>query len=237
MQLSHSDVVTRWTDRPAHRRLVASLLVILIEALVIVALIVLGAPQVTPRKLQRELVALTLAAPKAAQEAAKPSKSPSPQPRRAPAPPKKAHDPLPIQPRSTPNMVVVSKDDFAASDIGKLKATNGTGSGKAAYGPGEGPGGKTLYPAEWYVEPPHSVLAPYLKGNVPEGSWAMIACHTIEHNHVDNCFGLGESTPGLSSALRQAAWQFLVRPPRVDGRPLVGAWVRIRFDFNEKADE
>ncbi len=219
-------------DATARRRLVAAALVIAIEALIIVALILLGAPQETPRHMSSDLVALTLSAPKAT--LAKATRSPSPSSRPRAMPPKKKAPELPVQPKPTPNMVVVSKEDFAASDIGKLKPAGGAGS-KAAYGPGEGPGGKTLYPAEWYVEPGRNALAPYLKGNVPKGSWAMIACHTIERYHVDNCYGLGESTPGLSSALRQAAWQFLVRPPRVDGRPMIGAWVRIRFDFTEEA--
>ena len=139
----------------------------------------------------------------------------------------------------------LSTQELASADIGTKPSrqdhdtvgdpASGNGSGKdsvATYGPGEGPGGEQLFNPDWYSKPTDAQLAYYFpKGGAAEG-WAMIACQTVEKYHVDNCRELGE-TPGsgLARALRQAAWQFLVRPPRIGGRPMIGAWVRIRFDF------
>lgn len=237
MQAQFLESIAFWRRPVARNRKVSLVIVLLVEALIIVALLTLaGTPQVSRRK-QSDLVALTIAAEKTASE--KSRSRPLPQKKTAATPVKAAQPPLPTPPIPTPNMVVVSKEDFEASDISKLGKSSGGAAGggaKSAYGPGDGPGGKTLYPAEWYVEPPRSALALYLPNGAPPGAWAMVACRTIERYHVDNCYTLGQSHPGLSSALRQAAWQFLVLPPRVDGRPLVGAWVRIRFEFTKKPD-
>ena len=177
------------------------------------------------------------------------ARAPSPQKQRSkteaaprPAPPMISRPPTPPVPRAILPYVPMSRLDLAASDISRLgsaaapAAESGAGA-KTAAGPGEGPGGVTLYNAEWVREPNDAELRTYLPREVGSGSWALIACQTIAHNQVENCAQLGESPrgSGLSKAMRLAAWQFRVRPPRIDGKPMVGAWVRIRIDFGDKA--
>lgn len=175
---------------------------------------------------------------RAAQHAAAKAAPKSPQ-HQAPPPPL---PPAPLPNAAAPPMLAMNLGD---SDIGKMaKAPSGEGDGDtgkdsvAPYGPGEGPGGARLYEAEWYREPPPNVLALYLPGGAPAGAWATIACRTVPDYHVDSCRQLSDSPPGLglSRALREAAWQFLVRPPRVNGVSQVGAWVRIRITITPDGD-
>lgn len=136
----------------------------------------------------------------------------------------------------------LSHADFAASDIGAMKQNGGGDSVPAGenngrtYGPGEGPGGATLYNANWFKEPTSAELGGYLPPSAPPEGWGMIACQTLEHYRVDNCQILGESPrgSGFGRAVLDAAWQFQVIPPRINGKPQIGEWVRIRIDYGAK---
>jgi protein TonB len=167
-------------------------------------------------------------------------------PRLAPPIPKPKIElpPRPLQ------MIEVTRDEFLASDIAKLgTAGDGSPSGpRLAEGSGPGdsqqigtaPNGQPLYAAEWYREPTHTELAAYMPKRMPEGGgWGMVACRTAPRYKVEDCVELGNSPPGshLAGAVRQAAWQFLVRPPRKGGRPMIGEWVRIRITYNMERDE
>jgi protein TonB len=126
--------------------------------------------------------------------------------------------------------IEMSKADMAAGDISGLAAA-GSGSEGNSQVVGHGPNGEALYAAEWAREPSNAELDGYLARKGVEG-FGLVACRTIPGNRVEDCIELGQ-TPGsrLASAVRQAAWQFRVRPPRKGGHELVGSWVRIRIDY------
>lgn len=139
----------------------------------------------------------------------------------------------PRQPAEKPSpWIEMSKAEMAASDIGKMPKVASGGAGDSQV-VGHGPNGETLYAAEWAREPTNAELAGYMPRNVLEG-YGLIACKTIAGNRVEDCIELEQSPRGshLASAVRQAAWQFRVRPPRKGGKPMIGSWVRIRIDYS-----
>jgi len=98
-----------------------------------------------------------------------------------------------------------------------------------------GPAGQPLYDAQWYREPTDTELAYYAKRARPGPGFAEIGCQTVARFHVDNCVALGESPgSGYARAMLEAAWQFLVVPPRIGGKTMVGTWVRIRITFEDR---
>lgn len=111
--------------------------------------------------------------------------------------------------------------------------------GAAAYADtprvGTAPNGQPMYAAAWYREPSHDELAGYLSTADGPG-WGLVACKTAPDWHVDDCVALEEAPEGsrIARAVVAAAWQFQVRPPRINGEYKVGAWVRIRIDYGIK---
>lgn len=146
-------------------------------------------------------------------------------------------------------MLEVTREVYRASDISRLGSNapgyarsadagsaGGGGAGDSAR-VGTGPNGQPLYAAEWYREPTDTELSGYLPKSMPEnGGWGVIACRTAPRYRVTDCIELGQDPPGshFAGAVRQAAWQFLVRPPRIGGKPLVGEWVRIRIVYKAR---
>lgn len=121
-----------------------------------------------------------------------------------------------------------SPSDASASD----EAGGNSDSDKpVAYGSG----GQPLYAAQWYREPTDAELGYYAKQARQGAGFAEIACQTVARYHVDHCEEVGESPgSGLGRAMRDAAWQFLVIPPRVGGTMKVGTWVLIHITFTER---
>ncbi|MCE7795771.1 hypothetical protein LWE61_04270 [Sphingobium sufflavum] len=222
--------------------LIATILVHLL--LLLILLLSRGQPVV--KQEERDLMTFSVTPDPAKKDAGAKTKQPEKKAAlQAAAPPavKPVVTPDPPPQVAAPSIIPMTRDAFAASNIanlpshGKSAGSAGAGSDSAlASGPGQGPGGVQLYEAEWYRRPSDMELAGYLPAERPPNGWGLVACKTVENFHVENCQSLGESPPGsgFARAVRQAAWQFLVRPPRIDGRAQVGAWVRIRIDYSQR---
>lgn len=227
--------------RPIGRRALAFAIVVLVHIFLVLLLLFLN-PALKKAVAPKVFEMSSYDAPKPAEkQPQKKTVATKPQPQKPKAPP--------VDTTPAPEGKLFDKQLFEAIDITKLPNrraemaesadTQSTpGDSVPIYGPGQGPGGKTLYKAEWHREPTHAELAYYLPDGAPRGAWAIIACRTIANYRVEDCQEIGDSPPGsrLAGAIRQAAWQFRVRPPRIDGKPQVGTWVQIRIDFNEAED-
>ena len=251
MSVAYRSTAYRATPTPRDRA-ISVVLALAIGALLIFALLRLGGDRGDGRAGDARPLAFDFlprgddaATPSPEREKQREEKT-RPQPEKAPPPPKSdIVVPTPVRPVELPpipGLIVMSRADFAKSDIGKIKGTGrdadadgqqvADAGGSAGGGiPGGGPGGETLYPAEWYREPTRAEMVTYLPEGRGEG-WGMVACRTIARNRVEDCREMGESPgSGIARALRQAAWQFQILPPRVNGKPLLGVWVRVRFDI------
>lgn len=156
----------------------------------------------------------------------------------------------PVRPPKVPPppipWIQMSHDDFAQSDISTKpnraaeRAAAGTDAsgadsgGSANDGSGGGQQGDRLYNAEWYPHPPTQAEMDFYmpKNGLRMSGWGEIACRTVANYRVEDCKELGD-TPGsgFARSMVNASWQFRVMPPRVNGRPMVGTWVRIHYDF------
>jgi protein TonB len=147
---------------------------------------------------------------------------------------------LPVKPTIAPppqpsikkqSWIEMSSEEMASSDISKLPKA-GSGSAGDSEVVGHGPNGEAMYAVEWAREPTNAELGGYLPHDPPDG-WGEIACKTIPGNRVDDCIEIGQEPRGshLASAVRQAAWQFRIRPPRKGGKALMGVWILIHIDY------
>lgn len=163
-----------------------------------------------------------------------------------------ASKPVPPPPVPNPNspevqVLKLTHDEMVGLDATLRSHTNNNGQQSADANSGDASGdsdkagtgahGEQLYAAEWYRHPTDAELGTYMPRN--KIGWGEVACRTVARYHVEDCYELDESPRGsqISRGVREAAWQFLVRPPRVGGRSMVGEWVRIRITLYDRESD
>lgn len=233
-------VPDRWRER-LNGRALALAVVVLVHVLLALVLLLINPPGPKPRNDNTPSVFVLLpdSTPQRARKAAARKRPAATKPLATTTVPPPEKPVVPAKP------VIFGELAYNAVDISKMPsaappgtADTGTGQdGDTAEGVGTGPGGVTLYKAEWQREPTKAELSFYMPRNQPNDSWGTIACRTAPRNLVEDCVPLGDypGGSGIARGLVNAAWQFRVRPPRINGKPEIGAWVRIRIDFSSKA--
>jgi hypothetical protein len=239
----------RVPDWSALRRRGAGIVLALVAEALLVLMLLTMAPYAgrRPGGGGPALVTFDLPSQRAEQATTQPKTARNREQAAATPPPRPMPPPPPVEPpvvpwRLPPGVIELPPEVYAAADIGKLPrreqapaaAADGGGSPGAAGMPGDSatvgtaPNGEPLYAAEWVREPTHAELAFYLPKRQIGPGFGMIACRTVARFKVEDCVPLGE-TPGtgLAYSVQQAAWQFLVRPPRVGGKAQVGTVVAL----------
>jgi protein TonB len=231
------------------RRTLAISLAVLIPALLLFMLLFFG-PKKQPDDKDERMSVVSLTATKIADEAPEPSSPARERAEQQPVSPQESPPSERVEPLSPP-----APEPMAAPTIsppaerppspanpgiavrpstGKVYGppNSGGASSRDSERVGTAPNGEPLYAAAWYREPRNDELRGYLSTASGPG-WGLIACRTAPDYRVEDCVALDEYPNGsqINRALLAAAWAFRVRPPRLGGRSLVGAWVRIRIDY------
>ena len=229
-------------------RIVGMVVALALEALLLLVLLTLG--QMRPPHRDVPMASIAFDARDHSETPTQPEpKPPSESARAAPRPAQAQPLPdvaqaVPAQPPAA--IIPVSPQQMRSFDISNLptqpKAPAGPVIGPAytpAFGDskrvGTAPNGSPMYAAAWYREPTDQELRGYL--STAEGpAWGLITCKTVADYRVEDCVGLDEYPEGshMLRAVLAAAWQFRVRPPRVNGVSQVGDWVRIRIEYEVK---
>lgn len=232
---------------PWWRRLSGLLFALAMEGIIILLLVLSGQRLILGGRREQSLKTFTVSErPQLAEAPAKQTKQKRKRTvtRTQPTPPRQP-PPVPPTPLGPiPGMINLTQQEYRRADIGKIRsapaevaATDGDSDSTSddSVASGRAPNGEPLFNAEWYREPTDAELAFYLPKGVRSGA-AEIACKTAPRYRVEDCVILGDLPPGtgLARGLREAAWQFRVRPPRKGGNDLIGAWVRIHFDLIER---
>jgi protein TonB len=232
---------SRWRDSDESRHALTLAIVVLLHLLLAVVLLTVN-PEFA--KMGKQVAAMELL-PDSEPPAPKAEKKAEQKVVEQPKVPKSEIPEPVVKMQRPPSEPLFEKQLFDAVDITRLPnvkaetaggapAANGRADSQIA--PGKGPGGATLYVAEWVREPTDQEIGHYAGDRVRGTSQALIGCRTVGRNLVEDCYEIGEQPrgSGLARAMIEASWQFRVRPPRINGEPQVGTWVQILFTWNVK---